>query len=179
MLGIVFTSFVEMVEQHFSPQEAEALLSEAGFSHGGAYTAVGYYPFEDLHTLLSLLSAKTGIAESELLYSFGKFLFVVLARSHESMLWEKGNLFELLACIDNEIHQEVRQLYVNADLPSFTVLERTERHMLLLYQSKRRLEILAKGLIEGAAIFYDTPVTVKLRPLDTPASGTLLEVRLF
>ena len=41
MLGMVFTELVEMVENRFSPELADAVLQEAAPGHGGAYTAVG------------------------------------------------------------------------------------------------------------------------------------------
>ena len=60
MLGLVFTEFVEMVEATHSHAVADAVLEAAGLPHGGAYTAVGYYPPEEFNRLLAALSRHTG-----------------------------------------------------------------------------------------------------------------------
>jgi len=46
MLGIVFTSLVEMLEDNISPEFADEVLVEANLENDGAFTAVGYYHFQ-------------------------------------------------------------------------------------------------------------------------------------
>ena len=40
MLGFVVTEFIELVEDKFSPEMADAVITDAAPPHGGAYTAV-------------------------------------------------------------------------------------------------------------------------------------------
>ncbi len=163
MLGMVFTTFVEMVEDKFSPELADSILADANLPHGGAYTAVGYYPFEEIVSLVSLLSEKTSIPIHDLLLVFGKHLFGILAHSHAGAMGRKPDIFALLASLDDDIHREVRKLYPQADLPHFTVQHRDEHSMQLAYHSPRNLHVLAMGLIEGAAEFYQTPVQIEMQ----------------
>ena len=53
------------------PEFADDVIMEAGLENDGAYTAVGYYPFEQMHRLLGVLVEKTGKSTNELLYDFG------------------------------------------------------------------------------------------------------------
>ncbi|MBN7820695.1 heme NO-binding domain-containing protein [Bowmanella yangjiangensis] len=178
MLGIIFTSFVDMVEERFPEIQVERLLETAAPQGGGAYTAVGYYAFEELQSLVVTLSNMTNRPVKTLLYDFGVYLFDVLKQSHESLLWSKEHLFDLLACLDTEIHRDVMSLYAQANPPRFTVIERDEQKIVLLYESARHLEALAHGLVVGAASHYQRNVSVDIQPSST-ALGSFIIVRLL
>lgn len=60
MLGIVFTSLIDMLEETVSPEFADDVIVEAELANDGAYTAVGYYPFEEMQRMLGVLVKKTG-----------------------------------------------------------------------------------------------------------------------
>ena len=53
MKGIVFTEFLEMVEQRFSPEIADRLIDESDLPSGGIYTAVGTYEHTEIVTYVS------------------------------------------------------------------------------------------------------------------------------
>ena len=167
MLGMIFTVLVEMVEETFSPELADEILAEANLEHGGAYTAVGYYPFEEAVTLVTLLSEKSGIPPEELLRAFGTYLFGAFTSSHARLLANKHSLVDLLKTLDSDIHREVYKLYPEAMLPKFRVLSSNDSELELEYASERRLEPLAIGLMEGAARFFghDT-IHIEQRPFD-------------
>lgn len=154
MLGLIFTTLVDMVEEKFSLELADEILTEANFPHGGAYTAVGYYDFDEIVTMVTLLSEKTGIPPEELIRAFGTYLFEGFTETHAHLLDGKQSLFSVLTSLDNDIHQQVLKLYNEASLPSFRVLNQEEHELTLEYTSERHLEPLAVGLIEGAAKFF-------------------------
>lgn len=176
MLGLIFTELVEMVEARFSPELADELLDEAGFAHGGAYTAVGYYDHTEILTLVQLLAQKTNIPITELIQEFGCYLFESFTRSHSRLLANKHSLLNLLATLESEIHKEVRKLYSEARLPSFRVLNQFENGIDLEYRSERHLETLAIGLITGAARFYGHDhIRIDTEPA---ADATIIRVRI-
>ena len=154
MLGLIFTTLVEMVEEKFSPEMADEIITEANFPHGGAYTAVGYYDFDEIVTMVTLLSQKMNIPPEELIRAFGTYLFEGFTETHAHLIDGKQSLFSVLVSLDNDIHQQVLKLYNEASLPSFRVLDQTENVLRLEYTSERHLEPLAVGLIEGAARFF-------------------------
>ena len=123
MLGIVFTSLVEMLEDNISPEFADEVLVEANLENDGAFTAVGYYPFSELQKIMVVLVNKTGRPLNDLLYDYGKYLFTVLSAGHAEMMATRQSVLEILDCLDDDIHVQVRKLYPDADLPSFKVLE--------------------------------------------------------
>jgi len=154
MLGMVFTEFVELVEERFSPALADAVLQDVASPHGGAYTAVGYYPHEEMLAMVGALSTRTGVAAPELVKAFGHHLLTRFTQGHGEMFARSTNLFDFVVSIDGHIHVEVHKLYDRATLPRFKVMSRTLTTMTLLYQSSRHLEMLAQGLLEGAAQHY-------------------------
>ena len=155
MLGLIFTTLVEMVEEKFSPELADEIITEANLPHGGAYTAVGYYDFEEIVTMVTLLSQKTNTPPEDLIRAFGTYLFEGFTETHAHLLDGKQSLFSVLISLDNDIHQQVLKLYNEASLPSFRVLEHADHSLRLEYTSERHLEPLAVGLIEGAAKFFN------------------------
>lgn len=48
MKGIVFCEFVEMMEQEFSVDLADEIISATNLESGGAYTTVGTYDHSEL-----------------------------------------------------------------------------------------------------------------------------------
>ena len=74
MKGIVFTEFLEMVEDRFSPEIADRIIESSNLSSRGAYTSLGTYDHAEMVRLVSQLSAATGIAPPVLTHTFGKYL---------------------------------------------------------------------------------------------------------
>ena len=153
MLGMVFTEFVEMVEDKISPEAADAMLQAANLPHGGAYTSVGYYPHEEIVQLVghSLVADRNSGSRSRT--QFGRHLLGVFTAGHPAFFSAQPSAFDLLASVDQVIHKEVRKLYPQAQLPSFSVLARSADSMDLAYQSPRSMDDLAFGLIEGTGDF--------------------------
>jgi Haem-NO-binding len=173
MLGLVFTEFIEMVESRFSPEVADAVLADAGLEHGGAYTAVGYYPTDELQRMVGSLSRRTGHPGDALVQAFGTHLAQRFSQAHSQYFTAHQHPFDLLASIDGHIHVEVRKLYSQAQLPHFQVLERDATRMRLRYRSERRLQVLALGLIEGVMAHYGRRCRVEMQPMDDGAEFQL------
>jgi hypothetical protein len=71
----VFSEFIELVEEKFGLEIADNIRDNSALSSGGAYTAVGTYPHQEMSVLVKALSDKTGIAITDLLHAFGAHLF--------------------------------------------------------------------------------------------------------
>jgi hypothetical protein len=174
MLGLVFTEFVELVEEKFSPETADAVISEVAPPHGGAYTAVGYYPHEEMVAMVGSLARHTGVPAGDLVKAFGGHLLHKFAAAHGDMFARQSNLFDFVASIHGEIHVEVHKLYDKATLPRFTVLQRDVQTLTMLYQSPRQMELLAQGLLEQAAAHYNEPCDIRHAPYDGPEGPGVL-----
>ena len=168
MLGIVFTSLIDMLEEKVSPEFADDVIVKAELENDGAYTAVGYYPFDEMQRLLGVLVEKTGKSANELLYDFGFYLFGKLGAVHGEVLANANSMLDMLEHLDGDIHVQVKKLYPDADLPRFTVLSRTDNTMRLQYYSERELFALAEGLMDAAAQFYGCKIKRETHQLDKP-----------
>lgn len=175
MMGLVFTSLIEMIETEWSAELADSLLADARLPHGGAYTAVGHYPFSELQTLLALLCERTGVAPPDMLRRFGRCLFDDIHRSHAAVMDGVESFLDLMEQLDRHIHREVHKLHPATELPHFTVLERGDGHIRLAYRSPRRLQHLALGLIDGAAALYGLMVDVDMS--EQADGSTLFDIR--
>ena len=116
MKGVVFTEFLEMVEERFSPETADRIIEASNLSTDGAYTAVGTYDYEELAQLVNHLSAETGIAAAELLRSFGHRLFQHFHRGYNTFFDGIDSSFDFLKKVESYIHVEVRKLYHDAEI---------------------------------------------------------------
>ena len=58
MKGMVFTEFLEMVEDKFSPEVADQIIEQANLRSGGIYTSVGTYDHGEMIELVSASAKK-------------------------------------------------------------------------------------------------------------------------
>jgi len=172
MLGMVFTEFLEMVEQRYSPALADQMLNETSLPNDGAYTAVGYYSHEEMQALVATLARLTGSSVSMLIKVYGEFLFERFVETYPQMLAHCHDAFSLLASVDGHVHQEVHKLYPQAQLPSFETAEHTPQHLVLIYRSSRGLADLAEGLIRGCIYHYGEAIRVRRQDLPSAAGSS-------
>ena len=162
MKGVVFTEFLEMVEDKFGADVADQILDDAETSTGGAFTAVGTYPFEDLAALVGELHKHSSIPVPDLIRTYGEHLFSVLVSSYPALAENSSNTFELLKSVHDEIHVEVKKLYPDAELPAFSWTAPSEDQLVLSYTSTRPLASLAEGLIAGCIAHYGEPLDLEV-----------------
>lgn len=160
MKGVVFTEFLEMVEQRFSADMADDIIESVTLASGGAYTAVGTYDHQEMVALVGALSQRSGVAIPALLKAFGEYLFGRFAQNYARLIDPSPDAFAFLSGIESVVHTEVRKLYPDAQLPTFDVEEHSARRMVLLYRSGRHFEDLAEGLILGCLRHFGEQATL-------------------
>jgi len=165
MKGVVFTEFLEMVEQRFSADMVDDIIDDARPPSGGAYTAVGTYPHEEMVTLVVALSARSGAAVPDLLRAFGEYLFGRFVKGYPAFFSGQQDAFAFLAGIEHIIHAEVRKLYPDAELPHFEVEHHDDRRLAIVYSSGRHFEDLAEGLIRGCIAHFGRPAVLRRETL--------------
>jgi len=177
MKGVVFTEFLELVEERFSLEVLDRIITESGVASGGAYTAVGTYPAEEMWALVGALHGATGVPVPGLLEAFGEHLFARLAAGFPAFVGASPDAFALLDSVEGFIHVEVRKLYPDAELPTLTPRRVAGDVMELTYRSPRGLADLAVGLIRGCFAHYRTPFEMTREALDG-ARGTAVRFTL-
>ncbi|NJB82455.1 heme NO-binding domain-containing protein [Wenyingzhuangia aestuarii] len=175
MKGIVFTEFLELVEEQFGIETVQQIIDQCELSTEGIYTAVGTYSHKDIFMMVQKLSELKEIPIPELLKVYGKYFFTVLSNGYPQFMKEK-DLFSFLDSIDNYIHVEVLKLYPDAELPKFDS-EIIDNKMTLLYQSTRKMSDFAIGLILGAAEYYNEP-NIKIEVLKLEDEGQKAHIKI-
>lgn len=165
MKGLIFTEFFEMVESAFDADMVDTLIDNTNPPSLGAYTAVGSYDFAELANMVVELGRITGAAVPDLLTAFGKHLGVQFASKFPAFFAEAGGTIALLKQVDEHIHVEVRKLYPDAELPTFSYQEKGDVFE-LLYSSPRPLADVALGLIEQSSEHYGENFEINMNKWD-------------
>ncbi|MFC2102139.1 heme NO-binding domain-containing protein [Bacteroidota bacterium] len=160
MKGVIFTEFLEMVEEKFGLEMTDTIIIDSKLPSEGAYTAVGNYPHNEIITLVLALHQQTQIPVRDLLVTFGRFLFGRLADRYGILMKGINDPFQLLENLEVVIHQEVKKLYSDAKTPLIEVVSSTPEKMELTYSSHRSMGDVAEGLILGCSDFYGVPLSV-------------------
>ena len=171
MKGVVFTEFLEMVEDRFSPEMADRIIEAAELPSGGVYTTVGTYDHREMIQLVSCLSGETGIPSTELVRSFGMYLFGRFHTIFPKYFEGITSSFDFLHRVDHYVHVEVQKLYPDAELPSFDCDTSQPGCLRLTYRSSRPFAALAEGLIRGCVAHYGEAVDIAMEDL-SDGTGT-------
>jgi len=166
MKGIVFTEFIELVENRFGAEVADTIIETSALESHGIWTSVGTYNAAEMVQLIGRLSEETGIAAMDLLCDFGRRLFQRLIETYPYVVNRAESAFELLEQVESHIHVEVRKLYPDAELPSFECHRLDDDQLIMTYKSPRCFGSLAEGLIRGCADYFGEGIHIKREALD-------------
>lgn len=171
MKGIIFTEFLEMVEDKFSPEVADRIIEASNLDSDGAYTAVGTYDHGELIQMVVHLSAESDLDVPLLVKTFGNFLFTRFVVLYPRFFEETQSCFDFLELIENHIHVEVKKLYPEAELPSFATTRINDHTLEMIYSSERPFAPVAEGLIEGCIAHYQEPIDLQVKDLSDGANN--------
>lgn len=170
MKGVVFTEFLEMVDQAYGFEMTESLISECELPSGGVYTAVGTYDHSEIVQLVKKLSEKTETSIPDLLKTYGKYLFGTFKKGYPAFINAAQNAFDFLESIEKYIHVEVRKLYPDAELPTFETSRPNEKTLRMIYHSERKMSSFAEGLIEASLLHFEEDATVVKEVMENDGS---------
>ncbi len=171
MKGIVFTELCEMIEKEFGAATLNNVIDKSDLESKGVYSSVGTYKDQELVSLVTQLSNETKIASQDLVHAYGRYFFDVLKNNY-SMFFDKNDCFEFLKSIDNHIHVEVKKLYPDAELPTFSYIEEG-RTLKMNYSSPRHLSFFALGLMERTIEHYEEDIEIIRKDLNVDGSEVL------
>jgi hypothetical protein len=177
MKGLVFTELIEMIENQFGLEIADEIIQKAELPHQGAYTGVGTYPHSEMVLLVQNLSESTGIATAELYQVYGEYLFGRFRTIYGHFFNDNLTALDFLESIDKHIHKEVLKLYPDAELPEFKTIEKSDKKMIMVYKSERKMSDFALGLIRGCMKYFKETVKIERKQLsDIEVEFTILKV---
>lgn len=176
MKGIVFTEFLEMVEEEFGLEVMDNIIESSNLPSNGIYTSIGTYSFAEMQTLVTQLSKQVNIPVNNLLYAFGKFLFNSLKKAHPEVIKMYTDPLNLVNSIEDHIHVHVKKLYPDAKLPFFKVMHKSDETITLVYESGRGLYKLAQGLLEQAFIEFGKTPTIQYELLNQDGTEVKFDI---
>ena len=168
MKGVVFTELIEMIENECGLDVLDQVLGETKLS--GSYTTVGDYPEAELYAILASLGKITGLSTHEMLMGFSKCFFHMLSRQYQGFFEMHATSFDFLSALDSYIHPEALKLYPGASVPGFAPKKISDNKLELIYTSKRKMPILARGLIDQTCAFYKEELNVEEVMLESDGS---------
>ena len=69
MKGIIFTEFLDLVEEKFGLTMVDQIIQQSNLKSRGVYTSVGTYEFSEMLQLLNHLSKNTNISIDDLFFN--------------------------------------------------------------------------------------------------------------
>ena len=165
MKGIVFTEFLDLVEDKFGLEMVDKIIRDSQLESNGIYTSVGTYKFSEMLRLLQHLSENTNISIDDLLLTYGEHFFSVLETSYPGLIATYKDPIDMLASIENHIHIEVRKIYPDAELPTFEVLNKTEKSLIMIYTSSRAMHHFGLGLMNKTFEHFNSTATIVLEKI--------------
>ncbi len=171
MKGLVFTTFLEMVESKFSLEITDRIIETSELASGGSYTTLGTYDHNEIIRLVAQLSERTDIPVADLVRTFGEYLFGQLVEMLPPFVEVSRTSFDFLQKVDSYIHVEVHKLYPDAQLPRFEYVTPKPGVLEMTYRSSRPFADLAEGMIQGCIRHYGESIDIVR--VDLPeSSGT-------
>jgi len=165
MKGIVFTEFLELVEEKFGLEMVDRIISSSELASDGVYTSVGTYSFSEMLQLLQHLSENTSISIDNLLLVYAEHFFGVIEKSYPGLLATYNDPIEMISSIENHIHVEVRKIYPDAELPTFEVIEKTKNYLVMDYISSRAMHHFGLGLMNKTFEHFNSTATIELEKI--------------
>lgn len=162
-----------MVEDKFGYEVVDEMLESVPLESKGVYTSIGTYKHKEMVGLITFLHNKTGVPQSELLKTFGKYLFGTFKTNYGHFFDQAEDAFDFLESIDDYIHVEVKKLYPDAQLPSFENRRVDDTTLEMIYSSERKMGDFAEGLIAKTLKYYKESATITKELLK--ADGSLVK----
>ena len=166
MKGIIFTELLDLVEEKFGIEMVDTIIENSTLDSGGVYTSVGTYNFSEMVSLLTQLSSETKLSIDTLLEVYAEHFFGVIEESYPGFLEQYHDPIEMLSSIENHIHVEVKKIYPEAELPTFTVLDKTATSLVMIYKSSRAMYSFGKGLMNKTFAHFNSSATILMEKLN-------------
>lgn len=160
MQGVVFTVLSDCVIDNFGLPLWNEVLEDVAPESGGIYTSSRTYSDDELFSLVGKVAEKTQTPVKDLIKVFGTYMFPHLLNHMPEAVQPGMSLKDFLLSIDQVIHTEVKKMHPGAYLPSIDYEDSCDKTLVMMYTSKRKLCILAEGLITGAAAHFGDDISI-------------------
>jgi len=161
MLGVVFTEFLDHVEEKFGLDVVDRIIDESDLPSGAAYTTATSYDFSEMVALVSSLSSVSGYEKSHLIKDFGVALGKRFGTKYKILFDAYPTFFAFINAVDSHIHAEVQRWHPNANLPTIQLIQHDDRTGKVIYRSRHCLQDLAAGIMIAVADYYGDKLDIE------------------
>lgn len=160
MQGIIFNALEEFVLENADMATWNAVIDKSQVASKGVYTSGVNYDDSEIVSLATQLCSELSIPLEDGLKLFGEFLFSFLMNNGPIELGQYDNAQTLLENLDGVVHRDVKRLHPDAYTPFFSYEPVDKETGKLTYFSRRKLCMVAEGLLKGAAKHYGQSVSL-------------------
>ncbi len=154
MKGVIFQAYVDFVRDRFGDKIYRDVASDR------TILATHNYDDGELTALLKKTADLTGMEPSSLLREFGVYFVDVFAARKYPMFYRNKDFVSFVLDVDR-IHDVVTRTMPGAAPPHFTYEKLDDRNLIVTYHSRRMLDDLVVGLLEGAARHFGVDVDIR------------------
>jgi hypothetical protein len=173
MHGLIHTEMAHFIKHQRGPNFWLKVLERAQLADR-LYLQIGSYPDEEIQATVAAAAEMMEISVDDLMEEFGFFLLPQLIESYCSYVDPKWKTLELLLNTEQTIHRVVRLKDKFAAPPRLKFSQIGENSLLLDYDSPRKMQAVARGMIKGVADWYGERVSI--REISSPSGGCQLEI---
>jgi hypothetical protein len=180
MKGIIFTEFLDLVEERFGLEMVDKIICQSRLESEGIYTSIGTYSFYEFLQLLHNLSKNNSISIINLLRVYATQIFSAMDTIHPDMLKSYNDSIEMIAAMNQHIekifttkdasHEQLLKAKSFSPLPQFIVKEKTKNSLIINYKSQRRMEHFWLGLMHEMFQHFDETATIVLEKVKKDGS---------
>lgn len=154
MHGIVLKGLKDFVVENYGTDGWKQVQEEAGVG-GRIYVPVTEYPDEEAVALVAAACKVTGQKPPEVMQAFGAYLVGPLVSTYGVHVDGEWSSMELLANVEEYIHEALREKQLSNFTPPAVTAERIgEDRVVIHYESDRQLCPLVRGILDGIAAHY-------------------------
>jgi hypothetical protein len=175
MKGVIFTEFLDLVEERFGLEMVDQIICQSRLDSQGVYTSIGTYNFYEFLQLLHNLSKNKSISINNLLEVYAAQIFSAMDAIHPKMLTSYNNPVEMIIAMNQHIEiifntkntLPLKSLKVSAftPLPLFVIEEKTVDSLIIKYISHRGLQHFWLGLMHEMFKHFNETATIVLEKI--------------
>ena len=159
MHGLILTELKRFADSELGPAAWQGLLREAGLPKR-LYVSSGKYPDSEVSTILGILSRRGGVDEQAKLAQFGEFIVPTLMTAYKPFIKPEWKTLDMIEHTEANIHRAARLHDPSSTPPRLQVRRVNPQQVVIIYDSKRKMCGLAKGITLGVAKHYDEEVEI-------------------
>jgi predicted hydrocarbon binding protein len=159
MHGLILAELKRFTEETVGELVWGPVLDSAGLG-SRVYTASETYPDAEFAAIVNAAAGRADVDVQVLLEEFGEFIAPTLMSVYKPYIKPEWKTLDMIEHTENNIHRAVRLRDPLAVPPRLKVRRVSEREVVIIYESDRKLCAVARGIARGVANQYDESIEI-------------------